>query len=153
MQRRVFLKTSLLAAEYGLLTGAVLLLPRNVLGEWRTEVFHATVLDEAIKWVTGGQVVTRTEKIRLRVPAIVEDGRSVQVSIHSMLPGSDSISIFSERNPNPALGTFRLEPGLDPVIDTRIKMGGSGNVIALVHADGRFYSAKQYAKVTSGGCG
>ena len=153
MRRRLFLKASLLTAEYGLLVGAGLLVPRNVIGEWRSDVYHATVLEDALQLITRGEPVFQSDKIHLKAPAIIEDGRSVQIGIRSELPDTDSISLFSEKNPNPALGTFRLEPGLEPSIETRIKIGGTGHVIALVHAAGGFYSARQYAKVTAGGCG
>lgn len=153
MDRRLFLKTSFAAVEISLLLASGLLLPRRVVGEWQADVFHATALDEAMQLVTGGQPVSETDAITLDVPAIVEDGRSVQITVHSRLEGTDSINLFSEKNPNPAVGAFAPGPGLEPLIDTRIKMGGSGLVIALVHARGGFYSVRSYAKVTSGGCG
>jgi sulfur-oxidizing protein SoxY len=35
----------------------------------------------------------------------------------------------------------------------RVKMGQSSDVIALVKADGKFYTTKKEIKVTLGGCG
>jgi len=148
MRRRLFLKASLTAAQCSLLLSGGWLAPRAVIGQWRADAFHATDLETAI-----GQPVSESERIELELPAIVEDGRSVQVSVRSRLAGTDSINLLSEKNPNPALSSFAVGDGLEPNIDTRIKMGGSGFVIALVHAGGRYYSTRQRAKVTAGGCG
>ena len=38
-------------------------------------------------------------------------------------------------------------------MSTRVKMGQSSDVYALVKADGRFYVAKKEIKITLGGCG
>ena len=153
MQRRLFLKASLTVAQCSLLLASGLLIPKTVIGKWQADVFYAAALDKAMQLVTGGKPVSETDAITLQVPGIVEDGRSVQITVHSRLEGTDSITLFSEKNPNPAVGAFMLGPGLEPLIDTRIKMGGSGFIIALVHAKGKFYSARRPAKVTSGGCG
>ena len=41
----------------------------------------------------------------------------------------------------------------DPTITTRVKMGQSSNIVALVKADGKYYVAAKEVKVTLGGCG
>jgi sulfur-oxidizing protein SoxY len=153
MQRRLFLKASLTAAEIAIVAALGLLTPRNVIGKWRADVFNASNPADALRRLTGGLPVKKTDAISLEVPAIVEDGRSVQIKVRSTLAGVDAITLLSEKNPNPVVGAFQLEPEVMPVIDTRIKMGGSGYVIALVRADGRFYSTQRRAKVTAGGCG
>ena len=38
-------------------------------------------------------------------------------------------------------------------VSTRIKMGQTSNVFALVKADGKYYVASKEIKVTLGGCG
>ena len=43
--------------------------------------------------------------------------------------------------------------GTDPSISTRVKMGQSSNIYALVKADGKYYVASKEIKVTLGGCG
>jgi len=64
----------------------------------------------------------------------------------------DSISILSEVNQNPLIAVFNL-PGAEPYVSTRIKMGKTGNVVAVVKSGGKLYSAKKEVKVTIGGCG
>jgi sulfur-oxidizing protein SoxY len=38
-------------------------------------------------------------------------------------------------------------------VSTRIKMGKTSNVIAVVKSDGKLYSTTKEVKVTIGGCG
>lgn len=46
-----------------------------------------------------------------------------------------------------------MTPATEGFISTRIKMGQSSNVIAVVKADGKLHSARKEVKVTIGGCG
>ena len=48
---------------------------------------------------------------------------------------------------------FDIGAAMLPDVTTRIKMGQTSNVIALVKADGKFYTATKEIKVTLGGCG
>jgi len=43
--------------------------------------------------------------------------------------------------------------GTEPALSTRVKMGQTSNVFALVKADGKYYVASKEIKVTLGGCG
>jgi sulfur-oxidizing protein SoxY len=49
--------------------------------------------------------------------------------------------------------SFDIPEGTDPFVQTRVKMGQSSNVYAVVKADGKYYSAVKEIKVTLGGCG
>jgi sulfur-oxidizing protein SoxY len=49
--------------------------------------------------------------------------------------------------------SFNIPQGTEPTVNTRVKMGGTSNVIALVKADGKFYYTTKEVKVTLGGCG
>jgi sulfur-oxidizing protein SoxY len=49
--------------------------------------------------------------------------------------------------------SFDIPAGTDPSVTTRVKMGQSSNVYALVKADGKYYVASKEIKVTLGGCG
>jgi predicted secreted protein len=65
----------------------------------------------------------------------------------------ESISILVEKNPNILAASFMIPAGTDPSIGTRVKMGQTSNVYAVVKADGKFYTAGKEIKVTLGGCG
>ncbi len=43
--------------------------------------------------------------------------------------------------------------GTEPAVTTRVKMGATSNVHALVRADGKWLVASKEIKVTLGGCG
>jgi sulfur-oxidizing protein SoxY len=63
------------------------------------------------------------------------------------------MAILVEKNPNAMAASFRLPEGTEPFISTRVKMGGTSNVYALVKADGKWLAARKEIKVTLGGCG
>ena len=69
-------------------------------------------------------------------------------------PGGEP-SDFSpfRKNPLVLIASFDLGEGMDPFVSTRIKMGETSDVYALVKADNRFFFAKKEIKVTIGGCG
>ena len=48
---------------------------------------------------------------------------------------------------------FDILPGTEANVGTRVKMGQSSNVHAVVKAGGKFYVATKEVKVTLGGCG
>jgi sulfur-oxidizing protein SoxY len=51
------------------------------------------------------------------------------------------------------LAQFDLSNGAQGYISTRIKMGTTSNVRAVVKAGGKMYTAAKEVKVTIGGCG
>ena len=77
----------------------------------------------------------------------------VPVGVTSTIPKTESIAILIEKNPNLLAASFDIPAGTDPSISTRVKMGQSSNVYALVKADGKYYVASKEIKVTLGGCG
>ena len=55
---------------------------------------------------------------------------------------------------NAAMGaSSETGPGALPDVSTRIKMGKTSDVIAVVKAGGKLHSARKSVKVTIGGCG
>ena len=73
--------------------------------------------------------------------------------VASNIPKTDSIAILIEKNPNMLAATFDIPAGTEPTISTRVKMGQTSNIYALVKADGKYYFASKEVKVTLGGCG
>ena len=53
----------------------------------------------------------------------------------------------------PLAAGFVIPAGTEADVQTRLKMGQSTNVLAVVKADGKLYSASKETKVTLGGCG
>ena len=77
----------------------------------------------------------------------------VPIAVTSKIPNTQSISIIAEKNPFPLSSTFDIANGAEGYVSTRLKMGETSNVRAVVKADGKFYTAVKEVKVTVGGCG
>jgi sulfur-oxidizing protein SoxY len=77
----------------------------------------------------------------------------VPVTITSKIANTQSISIVIDKNPFPLSSTYEFSNGADSYVSTRLKMGQTSNVVAIVKADGKFFSASKEIKVTIGGCG
>lgn len=154
MNRRLFLvSSSCVAAQLslGLTTG--LLAPSHVLAQWPADAFFSNELNEAVAVLTGNAAVEESSDIEIQANAIAENGSTVPIAIRSHLPNTRTIVVLSEKNPNPAVARYRIGAGLEPYVSTRIKMAGTGHVIALVETDMGFFSAKKKIQVTAGGCG
>ena len=151
--RRNFLRALVLGSAYAATFAASWLRPIQLLAaEWNKAAFDAKVLAEALK-IIGGTSAIESDQILLKAPEIAENGAIVPVEITSKIPGTQSIYIVADKNPQPLVAIFDFAAGLEPFISTRIKMGESSKVRVLVKAAGKFYVATQEVKVTIGGCG
>ena len=151
-KRRILLKGSLAASAVGAAIGAGLLSPRLVLAAWPEAAFNAQNLDDALKGLLGSAAHEPSDKIDLKAPDIAENGAVVPVTVETTLEGATSISLVATGNMMPLLASFELGKGTLPFISTRIKMGKTANLIALVKAGDKVYSASREVKVTVGGC-
>jgi sulfur-oxidizing protein SoxY len=94
-----------------------------------------------------------SKDIVIRAPDIAENGAVVPIDVTSNIPGTQSISLFIEKNPFPYVGTFNVAQGGVPYVHVRVKIGESSNVRAVVAAGGKYYQTVKEVKVTIGGCG
>jgi sulfur-oxidizing protein SoxY len=153
MKRRTFLKGSVAAGAVSAAVSAGLLTPRMVLAAWPSNAFDAKAVDGALDALMGSHQTTNSDKISIRAPDIAENGAVVPVSVTADMGNVESISILAEKNASPLTASFRLAPNTEPFVSTRIKMGKTSNVLAVVKADGKLYSTAKEVKVTIGGCG
>lgn len=144
------LRRNLLKA--GLVIASVMAFPRLLLA-WPAEAFKLKNRDEVLKNIFGMTAHTASEKINLKAPDIAENGAVVPVTISTDMPDVESIAIIVDNNPNPLTATFELGPTAVADVSTRIKMGKTSMVMAVVKAGGKLYSAEKEVKVTIGGCG
>lgn len=151
-KRRILLKGSLAASAVGAAIGAGLLSPRLVLAAWPEAAFNAQNLDDALKGLLGSAAHEPSDKIDLKAPDIAENGAVVPVTVETTLEGATSITLVASGNMMPLVASFDLGKGALPFISTRIKMGKTANLIALVKAGDKVYSASKEVKVTVGGC-
>ncbi len=154
MKRRTFLKGALASGTVAATAG---LMPRLVFAEGAAKAapagFDAKTYEDALKAISGGAEVADSAAIAIKVPDIAENGAVVPIQINAELPKIESIAILVEKNPVPLIANFKFGENSVGYISTRIKMGGTSNVVALVKADGKYFSAKKEVKVTVGGCG
>ncbi len=141
--RREFLHRSLAAL-------AAALAPAALSANWPKEAFETTELQKALDMIAGGDV--EEGAVTLKVPGIAEDGGAVRVEVETTLDNVESISLLVEKNPVPLTSQFVLHGQSHPYIATNIKVRETSDVIALVKADGRYYSHRRTVRVTAGGC-
>ena len=147
--RRGFLRqTGLL----GLAVSAVTFLPRMAYASWNKAAFSAKTMADTYKAMGVGSP-TASADIQINAADIAENGAVVPVEAISKIPNTTQISFLVEKNPAMLTAQFDIGPDTFPQISTRVKMGQTANVIALVKADGKFYTASKEIKVTLGGCG
>jgi sulfur-oxidizing protein SoxY len=75
------------------------------------------------------------------------------VTVESGISGIESIALIASANGTPLVASFNLGEGAEGFVSTRIKMGKTGDVIAVCKAGGKMFSARKGVKVTIGGCG
>jgi sulfur-oxidizing protein SoxY len=153
MQRRSFLKGTLAGSAVAVAVGAGLLSPRTVLAAWPKAAFEAKNVEDAMNKLFGSANNTPSGDIKIKAPDIAENGAVVPVSISTSLGNVDSIAVIAEKNGTPLASNFKLGANAIPNVSTRIKMGKTSDVIAVVKANGKAYSARKNVKVTIGGCG
>ena len=151
-KRRTFLQGTVAAGTVGLAVGAGLLSPRAVLAAWPKAAFEAKTVAEAMQGVVGSDSAAEGD-IKIKAPDIAENGAVVPVTVESGIGGAESISLLAEANNTPLTSSYMLGAGTQAFVSTRIKMGKTSNVIAVVKADGKLYQATKEVKVTIGGCG
>lgn len=146
--RRALLKS---AGAFGILIAAGVISAEDVLAADVQSGFDAKNLADALK-VLGGTAAD-SKDITITTPDIAENGAVVPVSVSTSLAGASEIYLFVEKNPNPMAAVFMIPADTEPMVQTRLKMGQSTNVLVVVKAGGKLYSATKETKVTLGGCG
>ena len=145
--RRLFL-------QGGVALAALVAMPRALLAAvWPEKAFMQTAAAQALTDLLGTDETTPSDQIMLKVPQIAENGAVVPVTITTTLENVESISIVVENNPRPLAATFELPPGTLPDLASRIKMGETSDVMAVVKTDTGLFSTTKQVKVTIGGCG
>jgi sulfur-oxidizing protein SoxY len=116
------------------------------------------MLASAIRQVVGDAVV-RPGKVKLDVPPLVENGNTVPLTVsvdNPMTPQNHvkSIHVFNEKNPQPNVGNFYLNPNAGRAqVSTRIRLADSQKITAIAKlSDGSFWSASVDIIVTLAAC-
>jgi sulfur-oxidizing protein SoxY len=150
--RRNVLKGAAGAGAVAVAVAAGLLKPTLALAAWNKGAFEAKNVGDAMKGL-GISGPADSKDITIKAPDIAENGAVVPVEVTSGIAGTSSIALFAEKNAQPLVGTYNLSGGAEGFISTRIKMGQTSLVRAVVNAGGKTYTAAKEVKVTIGGCG
>ena len=120
--------------------------------EWNKAAFDGKSIADAMKSL-GVAGAADSADVQILASDIAENGAVVPVQAVSKIPGTTRISVLVEKNPNTLAALFEIGPDMVPDVTTRIKMGQTSNVIVLVEAGGKHFTATKEIKVTLGGCG
>jgi sulfur-oxidizing protein SoxY len=116
------------------------------------EAFKQKSDADAIKALYG-KTAEASDKVKLDAPEIAENGAVVPIGVSTTLADVTSISFLVSENPNALVASYKIPAGTVPSVANRIKMAKTSNVIVVVEAGGKLYSATKEVKVTVGGCG
>jgi sulfur-oxidizing protein SoxY len=152
--RRLILKGAAVFALMGLTGIRFDLTPAFAVAndKYPEDAFKQKNSDDAIKSLYG-KTAEASDKVKLDAPEIAENGAVVPISVSSTLADVTSISILVVENPNALAASYKIPAGTMPNVANRLKMAKTSNVIAVVEAGGKLYSATKEVKVTVGGCG
>lgn len=121
---------------------------------------NAFSYNDAISAITAGKVAAKSDKVHLKVPEIAENGAVVPITVEvdsPMTPNDyvKAIHILDTKNNNArCLDAFLSPANGKALLSTRVKLGGTQDVVALVElSNGSYLIASQNVKVTIGGCG
>jgi len=150
MKRRSFIKHTLVG---GAVAAGAAAMPQLAMAEWNKAAFEAKSVDDALNALLGMSGMEESADVKIKAPDIAENGAVVPIQVTAGMEGVESIAIIAEKNPVPLVANFKFGSNGAGFVSTRIKMGKTSNVIAVVKAGGKLYSAKKEVKVTIGGCG
>ena len=151
-QRRNVLKTGSGAALMGILAAAGIINPGMALADWNKAAFDAKSMADTLK-ALGVAGTTDSKDVQVTGPDIAENGAVVPVGVSSTLPNVSMVAILVEKNPNALAASFNLSADTEANVQTRIKMGQTSNIYALVKSGDKYFMATKEIKVTLGGCG
>ena len=156
MQRRDFFK------KLGAVTAIAAVIPTMSFAAGASKPKGPNEMDfkTAVNAITGGKTPQKSDKLKLKTPEIAENGAVVPVTVTVDSPMTDAdyvkaIHILDGKNSNArCIDVFLTPANGKAMFSTRIKLGGTQNVTALVElSNGTFLIASQSVKVTIGGCG
>ena len=157
MKRRNFMQGLLLSSAVAITTSPTLLSAEEKPKKTGPNDMDYKTAEAAI---TGGKEIKESDKLKLTVPEIAENGAVVPVKVEVDHPMEENnfvkaIHVLNTKNGNARSADVMLTPlNGKGYFATRIKLGGTQDVVALVElSDGTFLKAAKSVKVTIGGCG
>lgn len=159
MKRRKFIQSMFAASAVAVTVTPVALMAKEE-AKAKKKGPNDLTYEAAVEAITGGKEVKESEKVKLTVPEIAENGAVVPVKVEVDNPMEEAnyvkaIHVLSTKNGNVRCVDVMLTPAnAKGYFATRIKLSSTQEVVALVElSDGTFMKAGKSVKVTIGGCG
>lgn len=149
MHRRTVVKAMLACSA---LVGLGAVIPGAAFAARNKDAFSSDDQVKAMQALFDVEPANSTD-IVLKAPSIAENGAVVPVTVSTEMANVESISIFVADNPTPLVAEFMIPAGTQASVATRIRMGKTSTITAVVKADGKLFSTARETKVTIGGCG
>jgi sulfur-oxidizing protein SoxY len=107
----------------------------------------------------AGEAAIRDGRVKLEIPALVENGNSVTLSValESPMTAADhvkTIAVFNEKNPQPNVALFHLGPRSGRArVEIRIRLATSQKLVAVARmSDGSLWQDSADVIVTLAAC-
>jgi len=141
-KRRIILKGTLAAGAVGSAIGTgVAYTHLAAKPTWPKDAFNASTIEEALLKLTGSnKIFPDPDNIQIKAPAIAENGMA-HITIQSHLADTESITVFIPNNTSPLIANFKLDKKVINTITTRIKIESTGDIVAIISANNKLYSA------------
>ncbi len=160
MERRKFIQGMFAASAVAVITAPSSLFAEEAKKKAAKKGPNDISFDEAVKVITDGKGAKDSDKIKLTVPEIAENGAVVPVKVNVEHPMEEknyvkAIHILNKGNGNARCADIMLTPAnAKGYFATRVKLSKTQEVVALVElSDGSFIQTAKSVKVTIGGCG
>ena len=154
MKRRTFLKGTVASGVIVAAAGAGLLRPTEVLASaYPSNSFGQKGMQATLKKLFGTTTVIKSRKIKFINPTIQAENSQVVPITVSIGMKVDSIAILVAKNPGAMAASVDLSGAAKGYFRTKLKMGKTSDVHAVVKSGNKLYSNKIKIKVTVGGCG
>jgi len=149
MDRRSILKA---AGTISAAAAAVAAFPRAVFAAYSEKAFKNPKIEDSLNELFGGNATTPSGDVKLKAPDIAENGAVVPIEVSTSMK-ADKIAFMVKENPNPLAIVADIPAGTEAIVKTRVRMGKTTQVTAIVSSNGKLYTASKEVKVTIGGCG
>jgi len=149
MDRRSILKA---VGTISAAAAALAAFPRAVFAAYSEKAFKNPKVEDSLNELFGGNATTPSGDVKLKAPDIAENGAVVPIEVSTSLK-ADKIAFMVKENPNPLAIVADIPAGTEAMVKTRVRMGKTTQVTAVVSSNGKLYTASKEVKVTIGGCG
>jgi predicted secreted protein len=121
---------------------------RTFAADWPKSLFNAASSDDALNQLNA-KAAQKGDAILLQVPDIADRDDRVTVRVWSQLDATDQITILVDRALRPVAAQFNLSADIEPDVSVEIKLPGTTEVTAVVHARNTTYSVKHEIKLAA----